>query len=680
MRLDGLAGLMNAGRYPEAEREARTLLDRGADSGALWKLHGASLYLQGKDAVASLREALKRLAGDAEVLMFLGGAHHDRGEWQESADYLRRALQIEPASAQCHDGLGLALLEMGRREEAIAAFEAALRLEPRYAQALAHLGNALLDAQFFERAAQTFRTLVELEPRAAEAHNGLGNALLALRHLAPAAACYRRALELRPEATGALTNLASVLRDLGAIQESIVCCERALALAPDEAEAQRLLGNALFDLGRFDDAEHHYRRALELEPGYARGHATLAMLLRQIGRTRDAEVHCRRALALDAASAEALALLGEIEADQGDFEAAGRAFDQALQVDPRLPEGWAGRIRYRRMQQADREWIGRVRSLLDGPLPARHHVILGHALGKFFDDVGDADEAFAHHRHANEMSKRLGLPHDRDQLAARTAHVLRTYDRAWLETLRGAGHGTERPVFVVGMPRSGTTLVEQILASHPSAFGAGELPYWHGATARFEATPSKPDPRRLRDLADGYLELLHGKSPDATRMVDKMPANTWNLGLIHAALPRARIIHVQRHPLDTCLSIYFQVFSAAHGYACDLQDLAHYYEQYRRLMEHWRGLLPPESLLEVHYESLVEDPEGWTRRLVQFAGLDWDPACLQFHATRRVVQTASNWQVRQKINAASVGRWRSYRHLLGPLLRLVPSEAGEAVA
>jgi hypothetical protein len=229
------------------------------------------------------------------------------------------------------------------------------------------------------------------------------------------------------------------------------------------------------------------------------------------------------------------------------------------------------------------------------------------------------------------------------------------------------------------MPRSGTSLSEQILASHPSVFGAGEVRFWDGAFAAFEKASlgSEQAASLIPQMARDYLGRLTAGADGALRVIDKMPANFLYAGLIHAAFPRARIIHMQRHPIDTCLSIYFQNFFNMAPYANDFDDLAHYYCEYMRITDHWRSLLPASALLEVPYEALIADQEGWTRRMLEFVGLPWDPKCLEFHRTERVVITASRWQVRQKISTASAGRWRNYEKYLAPLrhlMSLAPSE------
>jgi hypothetical protein len=222
------------------------------------------------------------------------------------------------------------------------------------------------------------------------------------------------------------------------------------------------------------------------------------------------------------------------------------------------------------------------------------------------------------------------------------------------------------------MPRSGTSLVEQIIASHPAASGAGEVEFWGQTISRQANTllQEPPDDSARRKLAQAYLRALTVNSADAVRVVDKLPFNSEYLGLIHSVLPNARFIYLRRDPIDTCLSCFLQDFPPALNFTLDLSDLAHFYTQHHRLMEHWRRALPPGKLLDVPYEELIADQEGWSRRILEFVGLPWDDRCLSFHTTNRTVLTASYWQVRQKLYSSSVGRWRNYRKFIGPLLAL----------
>ncbi len=293
-------------------------------------------------------------------------------------------------------------------------------------------------------------------------------------------------------------------------------------------------------------------------------------------------------------------------------------------------------------------------------------------MGKYCDDVGDYARAFRNFQRANELQKMSVQAYDRDSRTRFVDDVKRVYTREALSDADDGAVDSERPVFVVGMPRSGTSLVEQIIASHPAARGAGELGFWSEAVQRREAVLRREPPGETlrKRLAAAYLRVLAEHSADAQRVVDKTTFNCDYLGVIHAVFPRARVIYLRRDPIDSCLSCYFHQFSQGIDFAMDLSDLAHYYSEHHRLMEHWRSVLPAQSLLDVPYAALVADQEGWTRKIVSFLGLEWDERCLDFHRTERTVLTSSFWQVRQKIYKGSVGRWRHYEKFIGPLLEL----------
>jgi tetratricopeptide (TPR) repeat protein len=445
---------------------------------------------------------------------------------------------------------------------------------------------------------------------------------------------------------------------------------------PDSAEAHNDLGTALRRQGRLDEAAASYRRALEAKADFAKAHGNLAGVLRLQGRTSEAEASCRRAVDLDPRLVPALVLLSELQADQGQFDAALASLEHAIAVEPRSPQAWAGLARWRTMTGSDRAWLVQAQQMADGGLPRQQEVLLRYAIGKYFADVQAFDQAFASYHRANELERLGKHKHDRQLLARAVDILIRTYDRAWLTRTRNEASDSQRPVFIIGMPRSGTTLVEQILASHPAAFGAGELPFWETALHAHEAAVlhAQTSNATLLRLAKEYLHLLETLEPGAQRVIDKMPGNFMFLGWIRAALPHARIIHMRRDPIDTCLSIYFQHFETAPAYTNDLEDLAHYYTEYSRLMTHWRTILPAGAMLEVPYEELVADQEGWSRRLLEFIGLPWDARCIDFHRTARTIVTASKWQVRQKISKTSVGRWHSYADFIGPLHRLASLE------
>jgi tetratricopeptide (TPR) repeat protein len=585
------------------------------------------------------------------------------------------AIDVDGLTADMHFDLGIARHDRGDPAGAAASFRRALELWPDFAEAHGNLGNALVDLGQPGDAVYHYRRMLELRPDLAEAHNNLGNALLSLRRFEEAVTSYRRALALRPNAPGAHANLGNALHALGRPQEALIHCRRALELEPDSAEAELLVGNALFDLGLLDEAAASYARALDLKPDYTEAHIAAGKVLRQTGRIAAAEESCRKALGLATDSSEALALLGEIQADRGRFDDAEQLFRRAIAIAPDQPEAWAGLARYRKMQP-DAAWLAAAQRLLGKSVGVGQEINLRYALGKYFDDVQDYDNAFSSYRVANELKKRGAAKYDGARLTRRIDQIIALYDADWLRRARAQGNESRRPVFIIGMPRSGTTLTEQILASHPEAFGCGELRFWHSARVDYESSALRgaEDRGAIPAAAEKYLSLLASLSADASRVIDKMPANFMNLGLIHAAFPHARILHMRRNPLDTGLSIYFQIFSNTHLYANDLEDIAHYFTQYSRLMVHWRATLAEGTILEVPYEKLVADPEAWVREIVQFVGLPWDPRCLRPNETERTVITASNWQVRQRISTSAAGRWRNYERYLGPLRSLAELE------
>jgi len=594
------------------------------------------------------------------------------GRFPELEERARMLADVWPASGLLWQMLGAARARQGK--DALEAWSRAVQCSPDDPVALLNFGNALRVSARPEEAVASYERALRLAPGFAEAHSNLADLLLELGRADEALVCCRRSIAIHPERAESHQILGKALVKLARTEEAIASFRRALEIRPDFVEAHANLARALRSLGRLDEAVAAYRRALQLKPTLLAAHVELATALRLQQRTAEAEATCRAALRMDPGSAAALEVLAELRADSGHFAEAESLFRSALQIDPDSSEAWAGITRVRRMTPADADWLGAAERLLKRGLPPLRERSLRHALGKYFDDLGDYVNAFRHYRLGNELGKRWGPPHDRARLTRTFDLIIERHDREWLGRARAAANTSARPVFIVGMLRSGTTLAEQILASHPQIHGAGELSYWSSwlAAALAGSTPQiQPSPCGLAVLGEGYLALLQGLAPDAARIVDKLPTNFLSLGLIHAALPNARIIHLRRNPVDTCLSIYFQHLEAANTYANDLEDLAHYYREYRRLMRHWMAVLPADSVLEVPYEGLVADLEAWARRMLEFLALSWDPRCLEFHATARSVVTATRWQVRQRVHAGSVERWRHYEEFVAPLLPLL---------
>ena len=638
---------MEVGRDPELEVAARALLRSHPDLGVAWQLLGVALTRQGKDALEVLAAAAQRLPGDAIAHLNLGNALGRAGRLPEAAASYGRALIARPGFGEAHNNLADVELELGRPLEAADHARRALALRPDYAEAHHNLGRALLRTQKADEAIASCTRAIELRPGDAAAHNTRGAAQLMLARFDRAASDFRAALGLRPGL----------------------------------AEAHANLGNALRSVGKLDEAAASYERALAISPEAAAVHVELGTTLRLMPETARAERSCRRALELEPDSTGALTVLAELRADAGCFAEAEELYRRAISIDAKSAEACAGIARTRRMTSADGDWLLAAQRLADSDLAPQRELQVRYAIGKYYDDVGEFASAFESYRRANELARRCRPGHDRGALERAVDVVIRSFPRVRAAGDAAAVGPPARPVFILGMPRSGTSLAEQILASHPSVFGAGELTFWStrlgeglADAVRANAATLAIDAAELGALRSSYLELLAQRDPRAARITDKLPTNFMAIGLIHAGLPDARIIHLERNPLDTCLSIYFQHFEAANTHANDLGDLAHYYGLYRRLMRHWRATLPHESLLDVPYEALVADPERWTRAMLEFIGLPWDARCLDFNRTERSVVTASKWQVRQGISTASIERWRRYERFVAPLLPLLSLE------
>jgi tetratricopeptide (TPR) repeat protein len=673
--VDLLADLLDQGRPDDAEQRARALLNEHPGAGILWKLLGLALVRQGKDALQALRRAAELMPNDADTLLYAGDAMRDHGRVREAATLYQRAVRANPRLVEAHNNLGNIMLQLGRQDDAITCYQGALTFAPEDAQVLCNLGNALRQKGSLPDALAFTQRAIARDPKLNIAHNNLGLILAAQGEREQAVASFRTALQLSPNYLDALMNLGNVLRESGARREALVTYGRAIEIDPNSAEGYCNLGTTLFDLRNFDAAAANFRRALALLPNYAPAHFGLGGALRLQRRPAEAHAACLAALAIDPDYPQALALLGELHADEGRFMEAEKLFQRAIAAKPDFAFGIVSIAASRKMTCGDGVWLQSAERLLAARPPPADAIHLRFALGKYFDDIQEHARAFNHYREANELSKRFGSKYPRETLTARIDGIMQRFDANFLDRQRDFASSSELPICIVGMPRSGTSLAEQILASHPDACGAGEVTYWDGAFAAFhDATLSgKTEAEIFPELARLYLERLTALGGAATRVVDKMPANFLYAGLIHAVLPRARIIHMQRHPIDTCLSIYFQNFPNMGHFANDLDDLAFYYDEYLRVTAHWRAVLPATSFLEVPYEGLVEDQEGWTRRMLEFVGLPWDARCLDFHRTERVVVTASRWQVRQKMTSSSAGRWRHYQDFIKPLERLARS-------
>jgi tetratricopeptide (TPR) repeat protein len=561
------------------------------------------------------------------------------GDLAAAEGHLRRALEMAPEHVGALHQLATLTLRLGRPAEAEAAAERALALLPEDAPLWLTLGSAWRALGRPEAAIGAARRALALQSPFPHAEHLLGSALLDLGQAEAAAAHFRQALESGLDHAEAQSSLGAGLAALHRAEDAVRHCET--ALPPASAPAWRDLGAVLLALGREAEALDRFRRAAALAPDDAESRYGMGVALTRLGR-------------LDEAVA---------------------ALDEAVALAPREPKYYRAR-----------GWLG-LNDAAVAALQALPPDVLDHAarierhfaLAAAHDSRGEAAEAMAHWRVGNRL-KRAQSAYDE---AATLAHLAEIEAVFGPERLAAGGSGEAPPdlpfdglLFIVGMPRSGSTLVEQILASHPAVFGAGEAPDLAAAVASVaerhgmgypEVVPALTA-RDLRAIGEAYRSRIRTRAPEGRLVADKMLGNADFAGLIALALPGARILHVRRDALDTCLSCWGALFERGQAWSYDLGELGRYRAAHDRLMAHWRRVLPPAVMLDAEYEALVADPEGETRRILSWLGLAWDPACLRFFETERVVRSYSLVQVRRPIHRDAVGRAERYRDWLGPLI------------
>jgi tetratricopeptide (TPR) repeat protein len=637
--------LHDRGRLGEAEQQYESVLRAdGRHFQALCRL-GLICLRQGRfgDAVSLFRRALKVERRSAYAHLHLGAALAGIKNHEEAIRHYKKALALEPGAPEIHSNIGHSLQALGCMEQAITYFEKALAINPRFADASINLGSALAVLGRHEEAVPRFEAALAIKPNSAEAHKSFAKVLAEIERYHDAAEHYEKVLTLRPHDAEARTELGDVLYRLDRTDEAIEQHEKVLATAPTFSKALNSLGNALHLLGRSEEGVRYFRRALAIDSSDLRTNKDLGTALIALGR----------------------------------FDEARAFLEKAIALSPHKAGCYGALIMCRRITAEDHHFAA-MRELAANPasLPEVAQTDLHFALGKAFADVGEHQQSFDHILAANAL-KRQKIKYDEAKQLEQFERVRNAFTAELLGKKAGLGDPSDLPIFIFGMPRSGTTLLEQILASHPKVLGAGELREMANLATRTRGPedPSYPDliatmsGDELRQFGANYVEAVRRKAPKAARIADKMPGNYRWAGLIHLALPNARMIHVRRDLRDVSFSCFSTHFAAGHHYAYDLAELGRYCRAYAQLMQHWRAVLPEAAILEVQYEELVADLEYQARRIVAHCGLEWNDACLNFHRTERSVRTASAAQVRRPIYQSSIGRWRPHEARLQPLLK-----------
>jgi tetratricopeptide (TPR) repeat protein len=708
------------GNLDQATRIYQCLLEANPGNADAVHLLGVAALQRGDaaGAVELIGRAVALNPGEAAFHSNLAEAYRALGQFDRASGCCRTALWLQPNSAEAANNLGLILLARGNTSAAIAQFKDALRVAPQNAmtwnnlgnalrlegdklQAIAHfrqalerdpslaaahcnLGQLLLEEQQLEEALSHCREAARLKPDFPDARNNLGNVLRAQGQPADARACYVEALRLNPDLALTHRNMGQALQQENRPVDALVWYDQALSLDPGSARAHCYRGSALEELEKADQAGLSYEKAVQFDPGYAEAHNGLGWVRHEQGDLAAAVEHYQAALGLKPDLMPALLNVGLLRVEQGDFPAAEHAFREVLRLVPHHPGA-----------------LSLLAMLLRGKLPAADEAVLRDlpadphtsevgrrdvhfAVAHLDDSRGIYDQAAEHLYHANALALADARRRGKDYQPAEHTHfvdqILSGSSPAFFERVRGFGLESSRPIFIVGLPRSGTTLTEQILASHSRVFGAGELRLGRQdfdglagtepADITSFAALEKLDRGTVRRLGQGHLDRLACMSAMADHVVDKMPDNYLFLGLLATLFPRARFIHCRRDLRDTAVSCWMTNFRSI-PWANDAEHIARRFHDYERLMVHWGRVLPV-PLLHVDYEETVADLKGTAQRLLAWCGLEWEPACLAFYRTKQPIRTASVTQVRQPIYQRAVARWKHYEHVLDSLFSQLP--------
>lgn len=669
---------------------------------------------QGKLQRAELlaREIVGARPKNADAHNVLGVVLHRQGRHGEAAKSAREAIRLNPGVANYYSNLGEMERQLKNLDAARTALERALVLDPKAIQALNNLGVIHFDAREFEKARACYEKALTLDPNYAEAHNNLGNVFRVLEGPERALLEYERAIEARESYAEAYNNMGTTLRDMDRPDEAELAFHRAIAIRPNYVEATNNLASLLIAQKRYDDVLRTLGDLLKLAPKDPKTlvNVARAQLLRasplqaeravkavladhpdqidalnlygqichELDRYDESLKSFERVLALDPGNLEALNFYGVVLKSVGRLDDARATFIKALEIQPRALGAYSNVVDLEKFSPDNPLFVA-MRQILERAKDPEHERFMAthFALGKAYEDMGEYETALKHYA-IGARQKRAQLTYNQTETFQFFDEIRATFTREYFSNPPFEGRPSALPIFIIGMPRSGSTLTEQIISSHPNVFGAGEiktlsasigaLRYKFPSLPKYPAMAKSMRPTQFAAIADAYLQSISAQAKDALRVTDKLLTNFFFVGLIHVLFPNAKIVHTIRNPVDCCLSSYTKLFKDDMPHSYDFGELGRYYGKYHALMAHWREVLPEGVMLDVPYEGVVRDPETKAREIIAFCGLDWDDRCLKFHESVRPVKTASVSQVRQPLYQSSVERWRRYGSGLDPLV------------
>ncbi|HEY3780632.1 MAG TPA: sulfotransferase [Fimbriimonadaceae bacterium] len=591
-----------------------------------------------KEAEALCQQALALDPDICGAKLMLARIAASTGRIPLAAELLREVVAQDPES---FDAL-MALAPLTEDSaESVSVAQKAAKLRPEVGFAHYQLGRSYLRAGNHELAVKSLRRAAQIDSNAAPVYHYLGVALHRSRKLPEAAESFQKSIALNPMQAGSYAELGHLFLEMAKIEDAAICYHQVAMYEKNPALSAYFGGLAFIYDGKLLDAEQHLRKALTLNHSLSEAHVQLAFVLQHSGR----------------------------------FEEAHEALQKSLDLDlPQTVIAQRNIAASKTLSDSDQNLIEQLEQSLEETPEAERH-LTHYTLGKAYDDLGQYERAMQHFVQANELAqKRLverGKIFDRSEMRSAVNDSIALFSAAFFEKSKDLGVESRKPIFIVGMPRSGTTLVEQILSSHPLVGAAGEIGMFTTMNnAPFRSDGVLQEAKQVKALAEKLLGRLEAAAPDRPFVTEKTPNNYMVLGPIHAAFPNARIIHCRRNALDTCLSIYTTTFMHEPEFSHVQADLVFAYREYERIFRHWRKVLGPETLVEIDYADLIADREPVIRRVLEFLGVDWSDNCMRHEDNEHPISTPSMWQARQPIYTRSLDRGKNYLPWLGALAEL----------
>jgi len=671
-KINTIIELYSSGRINEALDTVQALISHHPSESLLHNISGVCYKATGQ-----LELAVKCFEKAAEIKPDFADAHYNLGLTLQELNQLDAAvksyqvtLALQHNYVKAHNNLGIIYKELGQLEDAVKSYQEAIDLQPEYAEALNNLGVTFQELGKLDEAVNCYEKALKIQPDYFEVFNNLGNTLNLLSQTDKALNSYRRALAINPDYDDALNNIGIIYQEMGQLDEAIKYYKKVITINPEHSEANNNLGACHAGLGQFDAAVKNYGKAIAINPNYDEAYFNLGITLYELGQSDEALNSYKQALIINPDYSDAYNNIGVILEELGKLDEAFSSYIHALAIDPENTEFHRNLASMKNYKKGDSQLL-QMQSLLSADnLSQSERIQLCFALAKAYADLGEKDKLFKVLNEGNQLRKE-----ELNYLVEKDLNNHSLFRKVFISSIENSSTYvplTFSPIFIVGMPRSGTTLVEQIISSHHKVYGAGELSTLDSLIAPimndYVIHNKSLSEKKIFSIRQGYSNNISNLNLSENIITDKMPTNFKNIGFILKAFPEAKIIHLKRDAMATCWSIYQLYFpDKSMGFPYNMEDLGRFYNSYNEMMAFWHELFP-NKIYDISYEDLTTCQEEETRKLLEYCELEWDENCLNFHKNKRAVKTASSSQVREKMYQGSSEAWKKYKTQLKPLL------------